>query len=48
MEENKKIKVIAYPNLRDVVDYANELHVSKEDIISVVHANGQFCLIYFK
>lgn len=39
---------IAAPNIRQIVNNANELHISKEDIVSLLKENGQYILIYYE
>ena len=36
------------PNIRGIVNAANEEGVKREDIVSLVKDNGQFTLVYFR
>lgn len=40
--------VLAANTIREVVKYANEVGVKREDIVSLLKENGQFVLVYYK
>lgn len=39
---------LAANTIREVVKYANEVGVKREDIVSLLKENGQFVLVYYK
>lgn len=40
--------VLAANTIREIVRYANEVGVKREDIVSLLRENGQFVLVYYK
>ena len=39
---------LAANTIREIVRYANEVGVKREDIVSLLKENGQFVLVYYK
>lgn len=48
MEKKKMVHCISAPSLRKLVEAANELNISKEDIINIVDFGNQIHLIYYR
>lgn len=48
MEKKKIVHCISAPSLRKLVEAANELNISKEDIINIVDFGNQIHLIYYR
>lgn len=46
--EEKWLRVISSSTFRGVIDKANELNISKDEILSIYNVNGQFMLVYYK
>lgn len=36
-----------FNNVRELITYINDKNISKGDIVSILHINGQIFLIYF-
>ena len=47
-EIRQVITALTAPNIRGIVNAANEEGVKREDIVSLVKDNGQFTLVYFR
>lgn len=47
-KDRHSIAVLISPTIRGLVRDANELELTKENIISLMREGGQFILIYFK
>lgn len=41
------MQVLNAPNLRQLVKQANELGLTKEDIVTIQQVQGQFYLVYY-
>lgn len=49
MPKNKQsLSVLISPTIRGLIRDANDLELTKENIISLMKEGGQFILIYFK
>lgn len=48
MEKKKIVHCVSAPSVRKLVEAANELDISKEDIISIVDYGNQIHLIYYR
>lgn len=49
--EEKKLRVLRAPNLRQLIDAANKVGITKESFISIVPPSvkeGEYTLLYFK
>ena len=46
--DDSKMKILVVTNITEVVKYANEENIKKEDIISLLKDNGQWMLVYYK
>lgn len=44
----KQFKALHAPNIRVLLAHANELEITKEDIVSIVREGESFILVYFK
>lgn len=44
----KIMTALAANTIREIVRYANEVGVKREDIVSLLRENGQFVLVYYK
>lgn len=44
----KKLKALHAPNIRVLLAQANEIDITKEDIVSLVREGELFILVYFK
>lgn len=44
----KQFKALHAPNIRVLLAQANELDITKEDIVSLVREGELFILVYFK
>ena len=42
------MNALAANTIREIVRYANEVGVKREDIVSLLKENGQFVLVYYK
>lgn len=47
-EVNQILTAVTDSTIRGIVRIANELHIKREDIVSLLKENGQFVLIYYK
>lgn len=47
-EKNKVMTCIVGQTIRGIINQANELGISKEDIVSMLTASGQIYLVYYK
>ena len=47
-EETKLLQCVVGPNIRNVVNQANELGISREDIIQMFTLRDQVYLVYYK
>lgn len=47
MEEKKKLKIMVEESSVTLVDKANTLKLSKEDIVALFERNGSFYMFYF-
>lgn len=47
IKEGKLMTAITAPNIRQLVDIANEVSISREDIISIIPSNEGYTLIYY-
>ena len=41
-----KLTVITAPTVRRLIEVANQANITKEQIVSVFNANGEFILLY--
>lgn len=41
------MQVLNAPNLRQLVKQANELGLTKEDVVTIQQVQGQFYLVYY-
>ena len=46
--EDKIMTILIGDTLRSIVNNSNELGIKKEDIVTLIKENEQFCLIYYK
>lgn len=44
----KQFKALHAPNIRVLLAQANEIDITKEDIVSLVREGESFILVYFK
>lgn len=44
----KQFKALHAPNIRVLLSYANELDITKEEVVSLVREGELFILVYFK
>lgn len=44
----KKFKALHAPNIRVLLAQANEIDITKEDVVSLVREGESFILVYFK
>lgn len=47
-EVSQILTAVTDSTIRGIVRIANELHIKREDIVSLLKENGQFVLIYYK
>ena len=41
------IKILNAPNLRQLVKQANDLGITKEEVVTIQQSQGQFYLVYY-
>lgn len=46
--ETKLIQVLSSPSLKRLISSANEMGITKDDIISLNKSEGEFILTYYK
>lgn len=46
--EEKKLSLISRDQLSEIVTILNNNKVKREDIISIIYADGEFKVVYFK
>ena len=48
MENTKLMTALVGATIREIIKYANEEGVKRENIVSLLKENGQFILVYFR
>ena len=46
-ENGKLLHAIRSRTIRELVDKANELHILREDVITILQENGFYVLLYY-
>ena len=44
---NNMIQILNAPNLRQLVKQANDLGITKEEVVTIQQSQGQFYLVYY-
>lgn len=47
MEKGRKIAAQTFSTIRELVTAVNNMNISREDIVSVLHVEQQYWLIYY-
>lgn len=46
-KNGKVMKAFTAPNIRTIVNIANELSIKREDIVTLTQESGQYILVYY-
>ena len=47
-EEKRLLTAFAGQSIREIVNYANQESVQREDIVSLIKESGQYILVYYR
>lgn len=45
---NKRLTALNTDSVRSLINIINEEHIMKEDVLDLLHTNGEYYLLYYK